>query len=201
VPIGRWDDAEWRPWHPAEVARRLRDVQAPWYVAAGYAIDLFVGRDRREHEDVEIGVPAERFAEVAEALSDLDFYTPAPGAMTPVAGSAERLAETHQTWGLERAAGVWRIDVFREPSVDGRWVCRRDERIRLPYDDLIEHTAERIPYLRPEVVLLFKAKQARPKDESDLAAVLPLLPAPRRRLLAEWLELVHPGHFWLPDLA
>jgi hypothetical protein len=50
-------------------------------------------------------------------------------------------------------------------------------------------------------VLLFKAKHARPKDEADLAAVLPQLNVKRRRLLAEWIERVHPGHFWLPDLA
>ena len=95
----------------------------------------------------------------------------------------------------------WRIDVFREPSENGQWVSRRDERIRLPYDELIERTTDGIPYARPEVVLLFKAKQARPKDEADLAAVLPHLTAERRQLLAGWIAQVHPGHFWLPDLA
>ena len=107
----------------------------------------------------------------------------------------------HQTWGLDRSANVWRVDLFREPSAGGEWLCRRDEAIRLPYDELIEHTAGGIPYARPEVVLLFKAKDARPKDESDLAAVLPRLGSERRRLLAGWISLVHPGHFWLPDLA
>jgi hypothetical protein len=197
----RWDDAEWRPWRPEEVARRLRDVEAPWYVAAGWAVDLFVGHDRREHEDLEIGVPAGRFDEVAAALHELEFYAPGPGEMAAIAEAPERLAETHQTWGLDRTDRVWRIDVFRDPSQDGEWVCRRDERIRLAYDDVVERTTEGIPYLRPEVVILFKAKQARPKDEADLAAVLPLLDPPRRRLLRQWLELVHPGHFWLGDLS
>ncbi|HET8657705.1 MAG TPA: hypothetical protein VFM55_01750 [Micromonosporaceae bacterium] len=37
-----------------------------------------------------------------------------------------------------------------------------------------------MPYLRPEGVLLFKARARRPKDEADLAAVLPELgPAAR----------------------
>jgi hypothetical protein len=110
------------------------------------------------------------------------------------------MEEIHQTWGLDRPANAWRIDVFREPYDGEEWVARRDESIRLPYDELIEHTADGIPYERPEVVLLFKAKHARPKDESDLAAVLPRLAPKRRRLLAEWIEQVHPGHFWLGDL-
>jgi hypothetical protein len=54
-----------------------------------------------------------------------------------------------------------------------------------------------IPYGRPEIVLLYKAKHARPKDDADFAAVLPLLEPGRRRWLADALELVHPGHRWL----
>jgi hypothetical protein len=106
----------------------------------------------------------------------------------------------HQTWGLERRANRWRVDVFREPFEGNRWVARRDQSISLAYDELIEHTPDGIPYERPEIVLLFKAKHARAKDEADLAAVLPRLSAERRALLAEWLERVHPGHFWLPDI-
>ena len=63
---------------------------------------------------------------------------------------------------------------------------------------MIERTDDGIPYARPEIVLLFKAKHSdRPKDEADLAAVLPRLEPARRRWLAEALALVHPGHPWL----
>jgi hypothetical protein len=195
------DDAEWEAWTPQEVARRLTAVEAPWAVTAGWAIDLFLGRERREHEDLEIAVPADRFSEVAAALDELDFHTVTRGSVTPVAEAPELLETTHQTWGLDRAANVWRIDVFRDPRDGDHWLARRDESIRLSYDELIEHTADGIPYERPEVVLLFKAKHSRPKDEADLAAVLPHLSADRRQLLAGWIAQVHPGHFWLPDFA
>ena len=194
-----WEDADWRPIRPEEAARRLDGVAAPWAVAAGWAIDLFVGRERREHEDIEIAIPAAALPAVTERFGDLDFWVPVGGGTLAPLAEAD-LDDTHQTWALDTNANEWRIDLFREPSENGEWVCRRDDRIRLPYDELIEHTAGGIPYVRPEVVLLFKAKQARPKDEADLAAVLPLLDASRKRLLAEWLELVHPGHFWLGDL-
>ncbi len=90
---------------------------------------------------------------------------------------------------------------MREPSDGDTWICRRDERIRLPYDQVIERTADGIPYGRPEIVLLFKAKAARPKDDADFLAVLPHLGRERRRWLADALELVHPGHTWLERLA
>ena len=202
------DLAEWRPWRPEEVARLLARVDVPWYVAGGWAIDLFLGEERREHEDLEIGMPSKRFAEVAAALAGFEPFVvgPDPGAASldlavPVAHAGELLERYHQTWVLEREPFVWRLDVFREPSDGDTWICRRDERIRLPYEQLIERTGDGIPYARPEVVLLFKARAARAKDDDDLGAVLPLLSPARRRWLAEALELVHPGHRWLAGLA
>jgi Aminoglycoside-2''-adenylyltransferase len=194
------DDADWAAWTPQEAARRLRGIDVPWRVSAGWAIDLFLGGQRREHDDLELAAPADRFGELAARLAELDFHVVTRGVAEPVEAAPELMESVHQTWGLDRAANAWRIDVFREPFDGDHWVARRDESIRLPYEELIEHTADGIPYERPEVVLLFKAKHARPKDEADLAAVLPRLSAERRRLLARWIEQVHPGHFWLPDL-
>ena len=59
------------------------------------------------------------------------------------------------------------------------------------------HTADGIPYQRPEIALLFKAKHTREKDQADFDAVLPLLDPDARAWLADALELVHPGHPWI----
>ncbi|MGH3656156.1 MAG: hypothetical protein ACRDUA_05810 [Micromonosporaceae bacterium] len=66
----------------------------------------------------------------------------------------------------------------------------------MPYGELIRRTDDGIPYLRPEVALLFKAKWTRPKDEADLDGVLPLLDATARSWLAGALDAVHRGHPW-----
>ncbi len=194
------DDADWEAWRPEDVAERLADVGVPWRVSAGWAIDLFLGGERREHEDLELAVPADRFGEIAAALPELDFHVVTRGLAAPVAEAGELMETIHQTWGLDRPANRWRVDVFREPFDEDGWIARRDESIRLPYDELIEHTPDGIPYERPEVALLFKAKHARAKDEADLAAVLPRLAPERRALLADWIERAHPGHFWLDDV-
>jgi hypothetical protein len=98
----------------------------------------------------------------------------------------------------EPATGRWRLDVFREPSDGDTWICRRDDRIRLPYRDLIEWTADGIPYGHPEIVPLFKAKHsALPKNEADFTDTVARLEPARRRRLAELLELAHPGHAWI----
>jgi hypothetical protein len=59
---------------------------------------------------------------------------------------------------------------------------------------------EGIPYLAPEIVLLFKARHDRPKDQGDFTGVLPLLNPGRRAWLAAALARVHPGHPWISEL-
>lgn len=81
------------------------------------------------------------------------------------------------------------------------WICRRDETIRLPYAEIIRHTVDRIPYLIPELVLLFKAKHVRPKDQADFDGVLPLLTRTQRETLSRLLTRIHPGHTWLAALS
>jgi len=197
------DVEKWDPWRPEEAYRRLAQVEAPWYVAAGWAIDLFLGGRHREHEDLEIAVAQDRFDEVADALSGFEIFVVEDGLVKLLEHARDSLPATHQTWVREADTGLWRLDVFREPSAPdaGTWVCRRDESIRLPLEEVIIHTADGIPYGRPEIILLYKAKHSRPKDEADFAAVLPLLEPDRRHWLAEALDLVHPGHRWLAALA
>ena len=194
----------WEPWTPRQAMHVLRDVEAPWYVAAGWAISLHLGEQHREHEDLEVAVPATRFAEVAAALSGHDLYVPGRigdiGFLQPLASAAVALADSHQTWVRDRSTGHWRLDVFREPSHGGEWSCRRDESIRLPYERVIARTDDGIPYLRPEFVLLFKAKHVRAKDEADFRAVVPTMEPAARAWLAETLGRVHPAHVWIERL-
>lgn len=190
------DVAAWDAWRPEEIGRRLAGAAAPWCVAAGWAIDLFLGEERRAHDDLEIAAPHDRFGEIAAALPELEFFVVGDGLAWPLADAGEQVELHHQTWARETATGRWQLDVFREPGDGDGWVYRRDPRIRLPYDRVIARTVTGIPYCRPEIALLFKAAAARPKDEADFAAVLPRLDPEARRWLTEALDLVHPGSAW-----
>ncbi|MFF4508404.1 nucleotidyltransferase domain-containing protein [Streptomyces sp. NPDC001401] len=194
-------DARWADtWRPEQVVERLDGVGVPWCIAAGWALDLFRGEQSRPHGDLEIAVPAAGFPEIRHRFPEYVFDAVGSGRVWPGAGAAE-LAATHQTWLRDPASGQFLFDVFREPHEGGTWICRRDERLRLPYDAIIERTTDGVPYLVPELVLLFKAKAPRPKDQADFDGVLPLLDPARREVLSGWLGLVHPGHPWLAKLA
>lgn len=186
-------------WTPGEVAGLLTGVGTPWYVAGGWAVDLFLGLRTRAHGDIEIGVPAARYPEIRDRLPGYAFDAVGSGRIWADAGP-DVLAAVHQTWVRRPGTGDYLLEVFREPHDGDTWICRRDETIRLPHGDIVRRTDDGIPYLVPELVLLFKAKAARPKDQADFDAAVPYLTTAQRATLAGLLARVHPGHRWLAGL-
>ena len=191
----RWSSC----WTPSEVAQRLAGVATPWCVAAGWALELFRGKQTREHGDIEIAIPAADFPEVRDRFPGYAFDAIGSGRIWEDA-TPDVLTATHQTWVREPATGNYLLDVFREPHDGETWICRHDETVRLPYRGIIRHTPDGIPYLTPELVLLFKAKHARPKDQADFDGTVPYLTSAQRATLAGLLAHAHPGHRWIAQL-
>jgi hypothetical protein len=191
----RWSSC----WTPSEVAQRLAGISTPWYVAAGWALDLFRGTQTRAHGDIEIAIPAASFPQVRHRFPGYVFDAVGSGRIWEDA-TPEVLAAVHQTWLRDPVTGSYLLDVFREPHDGETWICRRDETIRLPYSDIVRHTQDGIPYLAPELVLLFKAEHVRRKDQTDFEATIPRMTSAQRETLAGLLARVHPGHRWIADL-
>jgi hypothetical protein len=192
------ENPPWQPWTPTEAAAHLGDLPVPWAVVGGWAIDLFIGHQTRDHEDLEIAIPAGRWAELRHQLGTFDFDVIGSGHRWPLGSDA--FALMHQTW-VRDPAGVYRLDVMREPHDGDTWICRRDHAIRLPYNQVIRRSPDGVPYQVPEIVLLFKAKYARDKDNADLERALPSLDGRQRAWLARAIQRVHPGHVWLDRLG
>ena len=190
--------AAWEAWEPRTIAERLRDVRTPWRVVGGWALDLCRGEQTRKHEDIEIAVPQAGFDKIGERLRDLEFFVPCGDeGLVALDGAGDRFFDSHQTWGRDRATGKWRIDVMRDPHDGDVWICRRERRIRRPYNEIIAVTPDGIPYELPELTLLFKAKHRREKDEADFTSSISLLADEARTWLRDNLiALYGPDHPW-----
>ncbi|MCI2430831.1 hypothetical protein LM602_02325 [Candidatus Acetothermia bacterium] len=57
-----------------------------------------------------------------------------------------------------------------------------------------------MPFLGPEIVLLYKAKHLRAHDQADFDHVHTTLSSERRHWLRQALAKCHPGHPWLAKL-
>jgi hypothetical protein len=192
----------WEPLTPPEVAALFHECPRPWWIAGGIAIDAFVGRgDRREHGDLDVGLLARDQAAVrAAVLADWDLHcADPPGSLRPWHPGETLQEPVHDVWARESADGPWRFDISLNPADGDEWAYRRDARIRMPLVDLV-FRVDGIPYLVPEVQLLFKSKGLRERDERDFEDAAPLLDAGRRRWLRDALHTCSPGHQWLSRL-
>jgi hypothetical protein len=192
----------WRAWTPAQAAKALEGLDAPWCVVGGWSIDLAIGRQSREHEDLEIAVPLDWFPDVRERLESLGLvlHDVGSGEVWRLEPGQDVSPERHQTWAADMAANAWRIDVMRESGDEQTWVYRRDPSLTAPRSQVTGRTAAGIPYLAPAAALFFKAKTPRPKDEADFETALPFLPDRARLWLVEALHRYHPGHAWIARL-
>ena len=197
--ITHWDGPPleaWQPWTPQEAAALLAGVGVPWYVVGGWAIDLYLGFESREHEDLEISILREDFPVIRSRLADFRFHVAGDGEVRELGLDALPPPDKYQNWVLDVDANKWRVDIMLSPGDRDTWICRRDASITVPRREIIG-SRDGIDYLKPEAVLMFKAKYKREKDMADLQACLPRLAPSARRWLRQVLDRIHPGHEWL----
>jgi hypothetical protein len=46
----------WRAVAPAEVLLWFSPLSVPWWIAGGWALDLFLGQVSRSHADIDVGI-------------------------------------------------------------------------------------------------------------------------------------------------
>lgn len=196
----------WQPWNPQEVASFFSGLDAPWWIAGGWALDLFLGQQTREHDDIDIQVLRRDQQIVRGALGTWDVQGAQPRAhpnewpFREWESGTLLNAEVHDVWCRPTPADPWILQLMIADTNGDTWLCRRDARIFRPVAAIGLKTADGIPYLAPEIQLLYKAKGLRPKDEADFARTLPHLDQERRQWLAQALTVVHPNHSWLRQI-
>jgi hypothetical protein len=186
----------WEPLRVEEVAELLQDLTAPWWIAGGWALDAFIGRQTREHGDVDVGVLRRDQAAVQEHLAawDLQAADP-PGRLRPWY-KGEVLPETvHDIWCRTSKEASWGLQLMLDDAEGDEWLYRRMPSVRRSLDSLVWRR-DGVPYLIPEVQLLYKSAQRSPKAESDFNACLPHLEGSQRSWLGNALAIAHPGHPW-----
>lgn len=191
------DHDRWNAWHPHELADRLKRVSLPWCIVGGWALDLWHGRQTREHDDLEFTVLRDDFAAFRGALEGVDFHTAGDGIVKPLALHENPPPEISQIWCLDSVARCWRVDMMLEQGSPDLWVYKREASITRPRRAMVDATPDGLPYLKPAAVLLFKAKHQRGKDEVDFRNALPKLAGADRAWLKSCLARLHPEHDWL----
>jgi hypothetical protein len=210
----------------AYVRDLLHGFEVPWFLCGGWAADAWLGRQTRDHWDVDIVVfhhdqraIFEHFRgwalvghdpNVADDTSeqwngrhlDLPAHVHVPKLGTPLATSTTL---THPAYEFE---------FLLNESSGNDWVLNRAAGVSLALDRCTRASSWDVPTAPPEVVLFYKASgnstaaelearngQFRPRDEQDFAALLPTLTEEQFSWLRESLASVLPQHPWLPHFG
>jgi len=194
------DLERWSQTRPKDVARWLGSWSEPWWIAGGFALELFLGRPIRDHADLDVGVFRDTQPALHEILAGFEFYAADRGVLHPLEPGQPAQAGVHSLWCRREGSGAWQLEIFLEERDAEQWVFRRDRELRLPREWLTRRDPAGLPYLRPEIQLLYKAKARRERDETDFRAVVPALDLHALAWLREALAKTDPGHEWLERL-
>jgi hypothetical protein len=192
-----------------EVAEALGNLRAPFYFAGGWAIDLHLGRVTREHHDIDALVMRRDHLLLHKALRGFSQkkIIPHPDGMPPNRGTivewpaGERLElPVHQVNAFRAGESELAFQVMLAESRGSDWIFRRNPDVSMPISKMGFHPLWGLPYLAPEIVLLFKAKHLEARDRVDFDHAIPALSVDARRWLRDAIEKTHPGHEWLKVL-
>jgi aminoglycoside-2''-adenylyltransferase len=183
-----------------EVAGLLADYLRPWFIAGGWAIDLFLGRKTRDHADIDVAVLRRDQRDLRTYLTGWEFETVEAGQKAPWREGEWLNLPVHEIHARRSGGSPRELEFLLNEASNDEWIFRRDARITRRLSKVRLVTRSGIPCLDPAIVLLFKAKTPVAKDLADFDRTAPHLGSGRRLWLRHALETYHPGHPWIAKL-
>ncbi len=198
-----------RPEPVARVNDLMSSFRPRWTLCGGWAVDAWLGRQTRDHQDLDIAVFHNDQRAIFEQLAGWELVGHDPNVPD----------DTTEPWDGRRldlpahihahADDGFNLEVLLNARSNGDWIFSREPRITMPLRGCMEQSAWGLPTLVPGAILFYKATayfgvagiKDRPHDETDFLALLPQLTEPQCDWLRDAISLARPGHPWLARLS
>src|SRR5262249_24760898 len=135
---------------------------------------------------------------ILAAMAGWEFFAAQDGRLHPLKHGAPEPG-VHSLWGRPLGEESWVLELLLDEVEGDTWVFRRERSIRVPLNTATR-TADGLPYLAPEIQLLYKAKGVRSKDDADFRCVAPQLDSRARTWLRDALTRLDERHEWITAL-
>jgi hypothetical protein len=192
---------EWERFDPARLLKVMHGFDAPWWIAGGWALDLWMGRETRTHQDVDVAILRGDQQKLYEALSAWGlYYATIDHSLLPLQPGQWLEPPIHGVWMRQAHDAPWLCEFLLNEHDDTNWMFRLDPAVQMPLADIGSVVSEHVPILVPEIVLLHKAHERTAKDEADFRASVPLLTPSARAWLLSALNQWAPNHPWITEL-
>lgn len=205
----------------------LKDMDVQWCFCGGWALDLFMGEETRPHKDLDIMIFSEDLKKSVQFMREKGWRVEAPTrqGFLPVDVENYDDFEYDNLWCMnenypmdylkvdeqgscifyqydrEIQENVDFIEILLNIHEDGSFVYRRNPAIRLNVEKAFyEH--EGLPFLAPEIVLLYKSKYLSEDNQSDFEVVSSKMTSDQRVWLMDALVLEYGSdHPWVEALS
>jgi hypothetical protein len=198
--IDRWYGA-FDALDPNTIGDFMAGFDRPWWIVGGWSIEVFTGVSR-EHEDMDVSILASDATAFRLFLGESwNPWNVDNGWFRPFDERFPDIAPDSQLWVRRDATSRWVLDMPLTPDVDGRWTNKRHPAHIEALEDVTWVAPDGHRYARPEVTLMFKARQDRAKDVRDAELTIPMLDEDARRWLSRTVAQWAPDHPWVTGLG
>jgi hypothetical protein len=194
IPVA--ESGSWRAVSPRQGARWLASLTAPWWIAGGWALDLFAGTQSRPHKDLDVGILRKDAMQVLASLEAWEVFEAKNAVLTQLGAGMQPRPDVFSLWCRPAHTADWALELMLDEAENGHWIYRRQTQIQRPLAIAIRRNSQGIPYLAPEIQLLYKSQRARKQDHADFERIWPKLDQGGRDWLRDCLRKTEPAHPW-----
>jgi hypothetical protein len=154
------DHWKWEDFDPSRLSSLMCSFHAPWWVAGGRALDLWMGRQTRAHQDVDVAVLREDQKRLHEAFGGWElYYATSDHRLVPYRSNRWLEEPLHGVWVRPASDAPWLCEFLLNEHEGQQWVNRRNPAVRKPLAEVGVTALGGVPTLVPEIVLLYKANE------------------------------------------
>ena len=180
---------------PKRIAKLFNQYKGKWMIAGGWAIDLFLNKQTRNHSDIEIAIPRNEQLAIKSYLAYWRLGYIKSAKTIPWIKDDFLELPIHEIYGIY---GEEKIEILLNEFDEKKWRYRRNLKIEYPSEKAIITSKLNIPILCPEIVLLYKSKSYRKKDENDFLNSIEMIDSKNLKWLCEAIQKTHGiNHQWI----
>lgn len=204
------------PERAAALAAQMASFPAPWALCGGWAVDAWLGRQTREHGDVDVSVFLQDQQALFEHLRGWQSLAhdarwqanendgwwdgrPLLNHPAHIHGRPPEMSGAMPEGGIATTEDGFWLDIQLNDRAGDTWLISRDPLIKVSLGDAVAMSRWGLPTVVPEVLLVFKARDLRRRDKLDFQALLPRLDQQQRDWLRHAISLM--GHPWMSELS